>query len=112
MRKITQRAEDAYRLGVPLIFSEFGACLDNQACNAEINNSLDAFDSQMVSWAYWMYKGFHDFTTTGGDDQGLFRSDGSIQDSKVKALTRTYVQAFQGTGLKTQFDKDTGFFTT
>jgi len=67
MRKINRRAKDAQRLGVPLIFTEFGACLDTESCYAEISNSLDAFDSEMVSWAYWMYKGFGDFTTTGGD---------------------------------------------
>jgi len=77
MRKAHARAKDAKRLGVPLIFSEFGACFDTKACAAEINGSTDAFDSELASWAHWMYKGFGDFTTTGGAKEGLFNSDGS-----------------------------------
>jgi len=41
-----------------------------------------------------MYKGFGDFTTTGGAKEGRFNSDGTPQYDKVKALTRSYVQAF------------------
>lgn len=43
--KASIRAEDSSRLGVPLIFSEFGACSNSTACAMEITNSADAFDS-------------------------------------------------------------------
>lgn len=59
-----------------------------------------------------MYKGFGDFTTTGGAKEGLFNSDGTPQYDKVKALTRSYVQAFQGEGKSMRFDTNTGRFTT
>lgn len=76
-RKAAQRAADAERLGVPLIFTEFGACFDTQECYNEITSSLDAFDSHLSSWAYWQYKGFGDFTTTGGATEGMFNADGT-----------------------------------
>lgn len=72
------RREDADRLKSPLIFSEFGACFDTIECATEINNAMDGFDSQLASWAYWMYKGFGDFTTTGGAAEGMFNSDGTF----------------------------------
>jgi hypothetical protein len=39
---------------------------------------MDGFDSQLASWAYWMYKGFGDFTTTGGAAEGMFNPDGTF----------------------------------
>ena len=76
-QKVEKRSEDADRLGVPLMFTEFGACFDGQECATEITNSADAFDSQLASWSYWMYKSFSDFTTTGGTREGMFNSDGT-----------------------------------
>ena len=83
-------------MGVPLIFSEFGACFDNLECATEINNSLEGFESQLASWAYWQYKGFGDFTTTGGALEGMFGIDGNPQSLKLKAIARTYVHAYKG----------------
>jgi hypothetical protein len=95
--KLKVRAADAKRYGVPLFYTEFGACFDGEECAVEINNSCDAFDSQLSSWSYWMYKSFGDFTTTGGPKEGMYNPDGTPQAQKLKALTRTYMHAFQGT---------------
>lgn len=76
------------------MFTEFGACFDSLECYYEITNSADAFDSALASWAYWMYKGFGDFTTTGGDLEGMYTNEGVPQQYKVKALTRTYAVAY------------------
>lgn len=111
-QKATKRREDANRLKVPLIFTEFGACFDNQECATEINNSLDAFESQLASWAYWQYKGFGDFTTTGGAAEGMFAEDGVPQHLKLKAITRTYVHAYKGTPINSWFSTETGSFVT
>ena len=52
----------------------------------------------MAGWAYWEYKPFHDITTSAGNrSEGFYNRDGSLQTKKVKALSRTYVQAAQGT---------------
>ena len=76
-QKVAKREADAERFGVPLLFSEFGACFDGKECATEITNSADAFDTALASWSYWMYKSFGDFTTTGGTREGMFNSDGT-----------------------------------
>merc|ERR1712013_524287 len=111
-QKVEKREADAKRLGVPLLFSEFGACFDGKECQTEITNSADAFDSQLASWSYWMYKSFGDFTTTGGTREGMFNSDGTPQDLKLKAIARTYAHAFQGTPSKMSFNTTDGSFST
>ena len=78
-RKVKQRAVDAERLGVPLIWTEFGACFDGEECKVEIDNAADAFDEYLASWNYWMYKSFGDFTTTGGTREGMYHPDGTPQ---------------------------------
>lgn len=60
-----------------MIFSEFGACFDGIKCQTEVINSVDAFDTKLSSWAYWQYKSFQDFTTTGGTKEGMFNPDGT-----------------------------------
>ena len=45
------------------MISEFGACSGSEACYEEIRNVGDACDENVTSWAYWMFKGFGDFTT-------------------------------------------------
>jgi hypothetical protein len=44
----------------------------------EITNSVDAFDSGASSWAYWSFKGFADFTTTGSTSEGIYDAEGNI----------------------------------
>lgn len=110
--KVKKRVEDAKRLGVGLMFSEFGACSDSEACFEEIRGVTEAFDESFASWTYWQYKNFHDVTTFN-QNEGLFNSDGSLQvNYKLKALVRTYVQAFQGTPISMSFDAYTGNFST
>lgn len=110
-RKVSRRAQDAGRFDVPLIFTEFGACFDGERCAVEISNSADAFDDSLASWAYWMYKSFGDFTTTGGTSEGMFYDDGSVQELKKDAITRTYAHAIQGTPSKMFFSTlNDGFF--
>jgi hypothetical protein len=111
-RKATQRGLDAERYGVPLMFTEFGACFNSLECYNEVTSSTDAFDTQLASWAYWMYKSFGDFTTTGGTAEGMFNDDGTPQDLKVKAISRTYAYAYQGTPETMYFSSSSGAFTT
>ena len=89
-----KRAENATDYGVPLMFTEFGACFDGERCATEITNSADAFDLNLSSWAYWQFKSFGDFTTTGGTKEGMFNSDGTPQSAKLEAIARTYAHAF------------------
>jgi endoglycosylceramidase len=93
------------KFGIGSIISEFGACFNTLACFNEISSVADAADKYLTSWAYWMYKPFNDFTTSCIDNkEGIFEKDGSIQEYKVKALSRSYVQAFQGSAISMKFD--------
>lgn len=98
MKRISHRNSDAEKLGVPLIFSEFGACMDSKGCAQEIQSVADISDMYLGGWAYWQYKPFKDLTTSAGNrSEGYFNNDGSVQVEKVMALNRAYVKAAQGT---------------
>jgi endoglycosylceramidase len=112
-RKLKKNKETANNLGVPLIITEFGACSNTQACFNEITSFANAADENLLSWAYWMYKPFNDHTTSARqDEEGIFRGDGTLDPFKEKALTRTYIQAYQGVPFLSKFDTDTGFYYT
>lgn len=51
---------------MPLIITEFGACLNSTSCVNEINAVTDVCDEHLVGWAYWEFKIFKDITTTAG----------------------------------------------
>jgi len=96
-KRIGKRTDDAKRLGIPLFMSEFGACLDSEECVTEINQVADASDKYLTGWAYWEFKTYKDLTTSAGTrSEGFYNFDGSLQDKKVKALSRPYVKAAQG----------------
>lgn len=96
-----------------MIYSEFGACFDGEECKVEIDNSADAFDEALASWNYWMYKSFGDFTTTGGTKEGMYNKDGTPQARKLRAITRTYMHAWQGNPIRMFFNtKDGSFFAS
>lgn len=113
--RVTSRAIDAQNLGVGLIISEFGACFDTENCVQEIQGVTGACDSNLAGWAYWMFKEFGDFTTSGqGDALGGegFYNQSQLQTQKVKALARTYVQMYQGKPTGLFFNPSNGFFQT
>jgi hypothetical protein len=99
-KRISTRAEDARKLGVPLIISEFGACLDSDVCAREIDQVAQACDDMIYhvsGWAYWQFKTYKDLTTSAGDkSEGLWNKDGTLQQGKLKALTRPYARYAQG----------------
>lgn len=83
--------EDAEGYQVPLFISEFGACMNTDACAQEIQSVADTCDENLVGWAYWEFKKFKDLTTSAGTgSEGFYNDDGSLQEIKVKALARTY----------------------
>lgn len=52
-KKIGQRAMDAKRLGIPLIISEFGACVEKESCTREIEQIAEVCDEHLIGWGYW-----------------------------------------------------------
>ena len=92
-KRIGTRVEDAEKYGLPLFISEFGACMDSDACVQEIESVTDICDDNLVGWAYWQFKNYADLTTSAGTgSEGFYNFDGTLQTKKVKALTRTYLQ--------------------
>ena len=74
--------------------SEFGSCLNTEACSVEIQQVADASDTILAGWAYWQFKNFKDLTSSAGDrSEGFYENNGSIQMGKVKALSRSYVKS-------------------
>jgi len=77
----------------------------------EINAVGDVCDEFLAGWAYWQLKNFADLTTSAGTgSEGFYNEDGTLQEGKVKALTRTYLMAAQGELSSMQFDTETGNF--
>lgn len=52
--RIGKRHDDAQRLGLPFMLSEFGACLNSTECAREITQIADVIDENVnTGWAYW-----------------------------------------------------------
>jgi endoglycosylceramidase len=111
-KRIGTRDEDAKKLGIPLIMSEFGACMNTSECVTEVTQVTDVADEHLAGWAYWEFKTYKDLTTSAGTgSEGFYNdSDGTLQTGKVKALSRSYVKAAQGTTKSMKFDTKTGNF--
>ena len=110
-RKLKKNKEQAKNIGIPVIVTEFGACSSSEACYYEMLGFEKAADKYLSSWAYWMYKAFHDHTTTAPQNQeGIFNPDGTLQSFKEKALSRTYIQYYQGEPLEVFFNDETSEF--
>jgi len=108
--KMRKRVANGKTLGVGTFMTEFGACANTEACVHEINSVTDAADDALVSWCYWAFKGFGDYTTTGGPTEGFYLPDGSLQTLKVGSLTRTYAQIVQGLPTFMRYDYNTTAF--
>jgi endoglycosylceramidase len=103
-RKMKAHMKNGADLRIPVIFTEFGACSNSENCYQELKNFTQNAEDYLASWAYWMYKPYNDHTTTANPElEGMFNPDGSIQDVKQRALTRTYIQKFQGKPISNKF---------
>jgi len=110
-RRLDTRADDAKRLGVPFIITEFGACLTEGPCTQEITQVAQVADENLAGWAYWQFKTFEDLTTSAGTgSEGFYNSDGSLQEYKVKALGRPYMMYTQGTLSAMKYDDSANTF--
>jgi aryl-phospho-beta-D-glucosidase BglC (GH1 family) len=110
--RILTRDQDAKKLGIPLIISEFGACMGGHTCEVEINTLTDAADTFLTSWAYWQFKKLGDLTTTAGSgSEGFYNDDGTLQVDKVTALSRPYAQYTQGTLMSMNFNRSAETFS-
>jgi len=103
-KRVGTRSKDAERLGLPLIISEFGACLGTPACVTEITQVAETCDDYLVGWGYWQYKPYGDLTTSAGTgSEGFYSPNGDLLTDKVKALARSYFMNTQGVPLSMSF---------
>jgi len=103
--KIVKHKQQAADLGIPFIVTEFGACSSSLACYHEMKNVVSAAEESLVSWLYWNYKPYGDFTTTADSKyEGMFLPSGEPQEYKLKALTVTYIQSYQGDPIISKFN--------
>ena len=65
--RIGTRSQDAERLGIPFMLTEFGACMDGEECSTEIRQVLEVCDVNLTGWAYWQFKTYKDLTTSAGE---------------------------------------------
>jgi len=107
---VKQRTNDAISLNVGSFLTEFGACFNTDACTQEIKSVTEAAESKFVSWAYWQYKAFGDYTTSGSYKEGLFNTDGTPQDKKVTALARSYAPIVAGVPTLMRYNIETNAF--
>lgn len=78
--RIYQRDEDAKKLGIPFVLSEFGACMDTKDCAAEVTGVTQTCDDRLSSWMYWEYKPYNDITTSAGkSSEGFYNYDGTLE---------------------------------
>ena len=110
-RKLKKNKQQANDIGIPIIVTEFGACSSSKACYYEMIGFEKAADKYLTSWCYWMYKSYNDHTTTAAEnEEGIFNDDGTIQNMKEIALSRTYIQYYQGIPLEVIFNDETNEF--
>ncbi len=83
--------------------TEFGAMYDEQISIDVLNSQLAAADRHFQSWSYWEYKFFEDITTVSDADESFYFPNGTLQQAKVSAMSRTYAYAIQGRGVEMTF---------
>eukprot|EP01113_Clastostelium_recurvatum_P033949 TRINITY_DN4550_c0_g1_i1.p1 TRINITY_DN4550_c0_g1~~TRINITY_DN4550_c0_g1_i1.p1 ORF type:complete len:510 (-),score=124.90 TRINITY_DN4550_c0_g1_i1:11-1540(-) len=94
---------DFKKLGTGGFMTEFGA-VGNAPKSAESLTWLAvAADSNLQSWSYWQFKYFQDLTTSGSAE-ALYDDSGMLEETKLKALSRTYPTAVAGMPVSFSFD--------
>eukprot|EP01116_Phalansterium_solitarium_P022334 TRINITY_DN7331_c0_g1_i1.p1 TRINITY_DN7331_c0_g1~~TRINITY_DN7331_c0_g1_i1.p1 ORF type:complete len:510 (+),score=172.13 TRINITY_DN7331_c0_g1_i1:1018-2547(+) len=100
---------DHVRLGGGGFMTEFGAVSNLSNAMQAVEYLCDTADSHLQSWAYWQFKFFADLTTSGQGEG--FYTNGSLEMSKVKTLSRTYARAIAGVPTSMTFAPSTSAFT-
>ena len=103
------RMNDVIRLKTVGIMSEFGDMGDEKSSLALLEHYTDAADNWLQSTMYWQYKFYNDLTTQT-PIEGLYKRDGSLNQQKLKVLSRTYAYAIAGTPIKMKFYPSSSWF--
>ena len=82
---------------------------DSKACYNEIISVIKLTEENFISWNYWNYKPYGDHTTSAIEMvtyEGIYNSDGTVQNIKEKGLSRGYVMYYQGRPIKFKYEKN------
>lgn len=91
--------------------TEFGAVSDDEDSITLLELQTSQADDHFQGWSYWTYKSFDDITTQNPATETFFFQNGSLQDAKIQALSRTYAQEIAGQPLTMSFDPSTSGFS-
>ena len=108
-KQFKKEIDTANNLNVPMFLTEFGACSDSKACYNEIISVIKLTEENFISWNYWNYKPYGDHTTSAIEMvsyEGIYNSDGTVQNIKEKGLSRGYVMYYQGKPIKFKYEKN------
>ena len=107
--KFKQEIKTAANLKTPMFLSEFGACSDSISCYNEIISVMKITETNFISWNYWGYKPYGDFTTSAIElvtYEGIYNEDGTVQNIKEMGLSRSYVMYYQGRPIDLKFEEN------
>eukprot|EP01094_Clydonella_sp_ATCC50884_P025311 TRINITY_DN6604_c0_g2_i1.p1 TRINITY_DN6604_c0_g2~~TRINITY_DN6604_c0_g2_i1.p1 ORF type:complete len:554 (+),score=159.76 TRINITY_DN6604_c0_g2_i1:65-1663(+) len=107
-----ERVDDYHRMGVGGFMTEFGAMLGTENGVESLHFVTGQADKYIQSWAYWSFKYYQDITTvstSGGES--FYLKNGTLDEPKVRALSRSYAQVIAGVPSLHMFDPDTAEFT-
>lgn len=108
------RISDQKKLNIAGFMTEWGAYIDVVPGSKAWNDAIDLMgiaDEHLQSWSYWQFKGYGDITTQSSIGEGLYFKNSSLQEDKLKILSRTYAQAVAGRYIQQKFDPVTSNFT-
>eukprot|EP01125_Pyxidicula_operculata_P015605 TRINITY_DN5320_c0_g1_i1.p1 TRINITY_DN5320_c0_g1~~TRINITY_DN5320_c0_g1_i1.p1 ORF type:complete len:517 (-),score=117.21 TRINITY_DN5320_c0_g1_i1:100-1650(-) len=103
--------DDYENLGGGGFITEWGNMPNNPVDVDDINYFTGACDNNLISWAWWQFKSYHDVTTTGiGTSESFYDQNGNLQKEKVMAMSRTYAYAIAGIPSMMNFNPNTNLF--
>lgn len=111
---LAARLAEFRRLRIGGFLTEFGDVRNDSTNGMDmLQMVVQEADSFLQSWSYWQYKSYNDFTTQDRPNtmEGLWNAeDGSLQENKLRVLSRTYAQAIAGEPFSMSFNRDNGAF--
>lgn len=102
----------AVSMGLVSSLTEFGAISNSDLSAKEIGFICNITEANFVSWYYWQFKYFQDITTASdpATNEALYNLDGTLQATKLKALSRSYAHRICGKPNSTQFEAESALF--
>lgn len=105
------RKKDASRLGTGMALTEFGATEDIIGDLHALERVTALADKHQQSWMYWQFKYYQDITTITPKGETLYNEDGSVNEDKLRILSRGYPFAVAGVLSEYAYEVLTGRFS-